>query len=205
MGMNKYLPLTVTDHSEFTIDMTLLEDPNDDDGEPRMLLIGIAPFYCTNRTFCVRDDSPEHGFFIDDCFNLWAEDGTDDCLMLNNTFKVGNIVRIGYSSEPSASMSMTIMTPAGEFESETMKFKSTLPKNYCPFIVIRKRGFRLQIKEAESKSKRQAFAYAILANMWEKRSFTDAVIVCHGRSLQVHREVLVAASPVLAAAFTGEM
>ena len=41
--------------------------------------------------------------------------------------------------------------------------------------------------------------------MWEQRSFTDAVIVCEGRSFPVHREVVALKSPVLAAAFVGRM
>ena len=44
-----------------------------------------------------------------------------------------------------------------------------------------------------------------MAQMWDDRCFTNAEIVCQGRVWKVHRCVLCVNSPVLAAAFGGQM
>lgn len=56
--------------------------------------------------------------------------------------------------------------------------------------------FALRMTDSAPCGARFAHAIKVTSKLWEDRAFTDCTITCKGQSLQCHRAVLSAASPV---------
>jgi len=90
---------------------------------------------------------------------------------------------------------------------EKVVFSKPIPAgSYRPCILLNGVGeLHVATEPNRKRSKQHDHSAASMAQMWEDRCFTDAEIVCQGRAWKVHRCVLCVSSPVLAAAFGGQM
>ena len=61
------------------------------------------------------------------------------------------------------------------------------------------------LRRATHRKRKAEDASVIMENLWKQRRFTDAEVRCNGTRFQVHRSMLVAASPVFEAAFSSVM
>ena len=61
------------------------------------------------------------------------------------------------------------------------------------------------LRRATHRKRKAEDPSGIMENLWKQRRFTDAEVHCNGTRFQVHRSMLVAASPVFEAAFSSVM
>mmetsp|Transcript_33128 Transcript_33128/g.84255 ORF Transcript_33128/g.84255 Transcript_33128/m.84255 type:complete len:336 (-) Transcript_33128:32-1039(-) len=179
-------------------------------------LIGLVPEDAVVHDMKFSDQSaPEHGFFIKittpavQRLQLFGQDGTckkDSTLQMDETAKA---LAIRYESSPfsfSASFQGFDETPT-KTDFVPLEFANPLPEGkYVPCLILGKRS-AASVVCADLQKRRRVEQHAERAwtTIWERRDFTDATLTCEGRTFQVHRVVLAAASPVLAASFRSGM
>mmetsp|Transcript_73715 Transcript_73715/g.146125 ORF Transcript_73715/g.146125 Transcript_73715/m.146125 type:complete len:343 (+) Transcript_73715:80-1108(+) len=152
-----------------------------------------------------------HGFFIPSSggFMRWRDATTDEsCRLpasLGFTATASNPFQLKFSLTASGLPELWI-GHVGEALGQVSFSKPIPTGSYRPCILLHGVGdLHVAVEPSRKRSKQDDHSAASMAQMWEDRYFTDAEIVCQGRAWKVHRCVLCVSSPVLAAAFGGQM
>ena len=182
----RVIPINVADPVSFTVQFCMRKDPNQEGTRAYSILFGILPKERIQEFFDVdeENDLPTHGFFVDDVFHLWGQDGTNRKLQVRGEYpdlciEVGHPFRLTYRSEPFPHM-LGELTNAAAGMCFTIDFDTGIPRgDYRLCVVFPGIGDGDFVMDASEKGMPDGEMF----KLWTNRDFPDAEIVCQGKKL----------------------
>lgn len=147
-------------------------------------------------------------FITDDAASLYASDDTEGGEVpssLQVPPKKGQSVRLAFTSDPRPTLSFSF----GESALSVVRFdEDILAGEYRPCVIINTQETGLEVVSVSGmgrprKRRREERLVEGNRRLWTDRRFTDAEVVCDGRTFPVHRSVLCARSRAFVAMFEG--
>lgn len=147
-------------------------------------------------------------FLTEDTANLYASDDTEGGSVpaqLEVPPKKGQTVRMSFTSDPKPMVSFAF----AEGPLLQVKFdEDILVGEYRPCVIVNTQETELEVLAVSGmgrprKRRREERLSDASRRLWVERRFTDAEVVCEGRSFHVHRAVLCAKSRAFAGLFEG--